>query len=95
MNKVRKSAQDLNKKKKSNIVEKFSKDIEILKKIKIKKKTEILKMKISINQIKTVENITNQLNHAEEGMSEIEDEVKEILHLDSSEGKNNKHDQNF
>jgi hypothetical protein len=42
-----------------------------------------------------VENITNQLNHAEEGMSEIEDEVKEILHLDSSEGKNNKHDQNF
>jgi archaellum component FlaC len=40
-------------------------------------------MENSINQFKTiVENITDRIDQVEERGSRIEDEVKEILHLD-------------
>jgi hypothetical protein len=43
-----------------------------------------------------VENITNRLIHAEEIISRVEHEVKDILHLDSNAERTiNKHECNF
>jgi hypothetical protein len=82
MNEVRKSIHDLNNKV-SNINGKFSKDTEILEK-------KVVRNISNENLNKTVQSNINRLDQeriSQEEISEIEDNVKEILHSDNNKEK--------
>jgi Fic family protein len=79
INEVRKSIQDLDNKV-SNVEKKFSKEVEIMKNSHV----EMLEISPPINQIKTImDSIINKQDQTEERMSGMEDNLKEILHMDN------------
>lgn len=85
LNGLRKSIPDMN--------GKFNKEIERLK----RSQTEILQMKDIINQIKhSTESLSNRVDHAEDGISELKDKVASLEYSDSiKEKKISDHDQNI
>jgi septal ring factor EnvC (AmiA/AmiB activator) len=84
INKVKKSIQDLDKKD-SNMEEKFSKEMEIMKNYQ----EEILEIEASRTQIQTkVDSITRRQDQIEERISEMEDKIWGLVHTSNHKVKN-------